>query len=130
MTRQKIALRPVGRPLNFETPDDLRTAINKYMARTTFDELSVTGLALAIGSTRMGLTDYAKRDGYGSIIAEAKLYVENSYELSLRKYGRSGDIFALKNFGWTDKTITELQGGLDITAIARTIIEPAIESDS
>jgi hypothetical protein len=39
------------------------------------------------------------------LINHAKLRIENSYELSLRKNGRSGDIFALKNFGWSDKKV-------------------------
>ena len=29
--------------------------------------------------------------------------MQESYEKSLRKNGRTGDIFALKNFGWTDR---------------------------
>ena len=34
----------------------------------------------------------------------AKLLIERSYEVSMRVNGRAGDIFGLKNFGWTDKS--------------------------
>ena len=36
-------------------------------------------------------------------IKSAKLKVENDYEIALRKTGRAGDIFGLKNFGWKDQ---------------------------
>ena len=37
----------------------------------------------------------------------AKLKVENSYEKELRGKFFAGAIFALKNFGWSDKMETE-----------------------
>ena len=117
------ALKNFGRPLKFETPADMHNAIQEYFDETPDEEITITGLAISIGSTRQGLTDYMKRAGYGKMIRQAKLIVENAYERALRKQGRSGDIFALKNFGWTDKHVTEIQGGLDITAIDRRIIE-------
>lgn len=106
-----------GRPLIFETPQALIDAINAYLKATAQDEYSVTGLALAIGTSREVLDDYMMRDDYKEIVKEAKLIVENSYELSLRRNGRSGDIFALKNFGWRDRTEMELSGGLASTEI-------------
>ena len=100
----------IGRPLKFETPEDLQCAIDAYIKKTNFEELTVTGLALAIGTNRQVLTDYEKRDDYKDIVKRAKCIIENSYEISLRKNGRSGDIFALKNFGWRDKTDHEHTG--------------------
>ena len=93
----------VGRPRKYDNPDDFLKDIEFYLNNTPRDELSVTGLALVIGSKQL-LSDYEKREEFKDIITEAKLIVENSYELSLRKHGRTGDIFALKNFGWSDKT--------------------------
>lgn len=103
-----------GRPLKFKKPKDLADAVNGYLNDTPPEEWTVTGLCLSIGTNKVVFNDYAERDGYSAIVSEAKLYVENSYELSLRKNGRSGDIFALKNFGWNDKTITEHEGGMDL----------------
>jgi len=91
-----------GRPLKYETPEDLAKVINKYFADTDNSEYSVTGLALMVGSKQL-IQDYEKRAGYSAIVREAKLIVENSYELDLRKKGGAHNIFALKNFGWVDR---------------------------
>ena len=99
-----------GRPLKFETADELRSAIQEYLDETSIENYTVTGLCLAIGTNKQVLLDYEKRIEYKDIVNEAKLIVENAYELSLRKNGRTGDIFALKNFGWRD------QGNIDITS--------------
>ena len=91
----------VGKPLKFKSPAELKKVIEDYFNSTPHDEWTVTGLSLLVGSKQL-LNDYEKRDGYKEFVVTAKLIVENSYELSLRKHGRTGDIFALKNFGWKD----------------------------
>jgi len=68
---------------------------------------SYFGLALCVGSKQL-LQDYEKRPGYSDIVRKAKLLNENSYELSLRKDGGAHNIFALKNFGWSDKLEQEI----------------------
>lgn len=100
--------RTVGKPRKWQNKEDLVNDINKYFTSTPFEQWSVTGLALTLGTSKQLLIDYQKRPEYKSIIDEAKLMVEHSYELSLRKNGRTGDIFALKNFDWKDKTETDL----------------------
>ena len=98
----------VGRPLLFETPEDLKKAIEDYLNSTAIEEWTLTGLCMAMGTSRDVLDDYKERgQGYKEIIKSAKMMIENSYELSLRKSGRTGDIFALKNFGWVDKMEVE-----------------------
>lgn len=94
--------RLVGRPLKFEDRESLIQAVQSYFDNTPKDEWTVTGLALVIGSKQL-IQDYEKREGYSDVIYEAKLMIENSYELDLRKKGGSGNIFALKNFGWRDE---------------------------
>lgn len=91
-----------GRPLKFKTRDDLIKVINEYFKDTEMNQYSVTGLALVVGSKQL-IQDYEKRKDFKDIILEAKLIVENSYELSLRGTGGAHNIFALKNFGWKDK---------------------------
>lgn len=93
----------VGKPLMFPAPSDIEAAIEAYFEETPEDEYTVTGLALALGTSRQVLVNYEKREEYRAIVQRAKCRVENSYELSLRKHGRAGDIFALKNFGWKDQ---------------------------
>lgn len=92
----------VGRPLKYETPDALAKVINEYFENTPLDQYTVTGVALTIGGKQL-LQDYEEREDFKDIVLKAKLIVEHSYELSLRKRGRVGDIFALKNMGWKDK---------------------------
>ena len=96
--------RSVGRPLRFSEPADLQAAINEYLENTDFVDLTITGLALSMGTNRQSLLDYEARDGYGEIVKQAKCIIEHSYEVALRRNGRAGEIFALKNFGWKDRT--------------------------
>lgn len=93
----------MGRPLMFPTPEDMQKAVDAYFDSTAQDEWTITGLALALNTSKRLLCDYADREGYKEIVATARLKVEHAYEISLRKTGRAGDIFALKNFGWKDK---------------------------
>jgi hypothetical protein len=95
--------RKVGRPKAFGTPKDLVKVLNEYFSTTKEEEITITGLCIALRINKDTFYEYMKKDKYKDIINEARMLVENSYELSLRKYGRSGDIFALKNFGWKDK---------------------------
>lgn len=133
-----------GRPLKFETVEDLRTKIAAYFdecdphiteitewvqARDSSGSLkkdknglnflvevihrvlteqvpyTITGLALALGTTRETLLDYQERDGFSDTVKAAKLRCENFNEVML--YGPSpvGTIFNLKNnYGWRDKS--------------------------
>jgi len=95
-----------GKPLKFETAEELREILQGYFENTPQEEWTVTGLALMVGSKQL-LNDYEKRKEYSHIVREAKLIVENGYEIDLKKHGRSGTIFALKNFDWKDKTETD-----------------------
>ncbi len=103
--KKQIEKNPVGKPLKF-TIEDVENIISQYFDETPESEYTVTGLALLFGSKQL-LADYEKRDGYSEIIRKAKLRVENSYEKDLKSKGSTGAIFALKNFGWSDKQETE-----------------------
>lgn len=103
-----MELRKVGRPLKIETPEQMAKIINNYFENTTENKITITGLCLALGLDKSTFYDYEKREGYKEIVNRARLIVENSYEISLRENGRTGDIFALKNFGWVDKQEQEI----------------------
>ena len=96
----------MGRPLKYPTPQHLADVIEEYLNSTDIEKWTVTGLCLAIGTPKQVLNDYEKREGYKDVVKLAKLHIEHSYELSLRLDGGSNNIFALKNFGWTDKQET------------------------
>lgn len=93
------------KPLKFRTPEELQSKIDKYFKDCMLNEvpLTITGLALSLDTNRQTLVNYQEKDDYKDIVDRAKLMIENAYEIRLINSGRSGDIFALKNFGWTDK---------------------------
>lgn len=114
----------VGRPLKFQTQEELEDAIEAYFSMTPKDEWTITGLAIGLDTFRSVLMDYEsgkydKEDReYSNAIKKAKHKVENGYEIDLKKHGRSGTIFALKNFDWKDKNETDVtSGGQPITPI-------------
>lgn len=105
-------MHPGGRPLKFESVEILQEQIDRYFANTPEDEWTITGLALALDTTRQTLCNYEdERPQYLDTIKKAKLKVENGYEKDLKKHGRTGTIFALKNFDWKDKTEQDITSG-------------------
>lgn len=93
-----------GRPLKWETVEELQVQVDKYFEDTPMNHWTITGLALALNTDRHTLINYSDREEYFHTINKAKLMVENAYEIDLREKGHAGNIFALKNFGWKDKT--------------------------
>lgn len=114
-----------GRPLKFESPKAMQKLIDKYFAETPDEELTITGLALALDTDRQTLINYEKRDDFFDTIKRAKTVVENSYERALRKNGRTGEIFALKNFGWADKQ--EIDSNLNVSKLDSNLENLSIE---
>lgn len=99
-----------GRPLKFQSAQELQERIDAYFENTPKDEWTITGLALALDTYRQTLVNYEEKDEFVDTIKKAKQRVENGYEIDLKKYGRSGTIFALKNFDWKDRTEQENSG--------------------
>lgn len=67
-------------------------------------DFKITDLAIFLNTSRETLLDYQEKDEYSDTIKKAKLRIESGYEDRLINRGNSGDIFALKNFNWKDKT--------------------------
>jgi hypothetical protein len=103
----------VGRPLKFKSVKELQKKIDSYFALTPKDEWTITGLALALDTYRQTLINYEGKEDFVDTIKKAKQKVENGYEIDLKKYGRTGTIFALKNFDWKDKTEQDITSGGD-----------------
>lgn len=110
-----------GRPLKFQTVEELTAAIETYFASCKGDNgqwvrpLTITGLALALDTTRQTLLDYENKDEFTDTVRRAKLTVESYAEEQLF-IGRnpSGAQFALKNHGWEDKSHQERSGSLTV----------------
>lgn len=108
----------IGRPLKWQTVEEIKPLIDAYFLDTPKEEWTITGLALALDTSRSTLIDYCNRAedpkdlkvdaAFSDTIKKAKDKVENSYEVDLKKSGRTGTIFALKNFDWKDKTEQDL----------------------
>ncbi len=100
----------LGRPPKYENKEDLQKKVDEY-----FDQLeetahgTITGLALYLGfESRQSFYDYEGKESFSYTIRRARLRIENVYENGLMKQGvQTGCIFALKNFGWTDKPAGE-----------------------
>lgn len=70
---------------------------------------TITGLALALDTTRETLLDYQERPEFSDTIKAAKVKIENYWEELLIGGNATGPIFNLKNnYGWKDKTESEL----------------------
>lgn len=101
---------PGGRPAKWKSVDEIIGPAEKYFAETIPEEWTITGLALALDTCRDTLIEYTnKKEEFSDTIRKYKQMVHMSYEISLKRRGNSGDIFALKNFGWKDDK------GLDVT---------------
>ena len=108
----------VGRPLKFETPEIMEGLINKYFEDCDKNNIpyTTTGLAMALDTDRLTLINYSGKQEFINTIKRAKTKIENAYELRLIDKGRSGDIFALKNFDWTDRQEVDNTVHIDKTA--------------
>ena len=119
-----------GRPPIYKNAEDLSDKIDEYFEFVqgeyidretinpiTFQEeivkewirqperITVTGLALFLGfESRQSLQDYKKKPKFSYPIKRALTRVEQEYENYLFERNPSGAIFALKNFGWADKS--------------------------
>lgn len=128
-----------GRPLKFETPEQLEAAISEYLENSAWVDVAVagtvvkqfrptmSGLALAIGVDRRTLVNYAHKDEFFPAIKRARATVESALESKLYDGSPAGVIFNLKNnFSWDDKSQLEHSGSIDINKMSDDEIERRI----
>ena len=114
-------VRKPGRPRKYETPADFDAAVKMYVSKCSSDKdpITWTGMALALGFTsREAIDEYAHYEGFSDSVKRAKLIVQNAYEIRLFGQTPTGAIFALKNFGWSDKREVEHSGNLRVVMSA------------
>jgi hypothetical protein len=76
-----------------------------HMVKTKQIPYTITGLALALDTSRETLLDYEERKEFSDTIKWAKVKIENYVESKLFENNVAGAIFNLKNnYGWKDKT--------------------------
>lgn len=98
--------RYMGRPRHYETPEDFDKKVEEYAAycKAENEPATWTGLALFLGfSSRQGIDEYQKYEGFSDSVKRAKAFVEMEYEKRLCGTSPTGAIFALKNYGWSDR---------------------------
>lgn len=91
--------------IKIKSADELKEMIEAYFEKCHQEDepVTITGLALALNMSRESLLGYSQDEECLAIIKKARLRVQNAYEKRLIKRGNSGDVFALKTFGWSDK---------------------------
>ena len=108
----------VGRPMKFKTVKELKDKCDAFFAQREAEgkPYTITGLALALGTTRETLCDYGEKDDYSDTIKEAKAKCQDYAEQRLYMGGpAAGPIFALKNFGWSDKQEIDHTGKVSLS---------------
>jgi hypothetical protein len=111
-----------GRPPKYKTAKELQDKIDDYFNKPTrFREVwhdgervkipifTITGLVLHLGfCDRASFYDYENRnEDFSHSIKAARTFIEREYEELLHSGNCTGSIFALKNFGWKDKSELE-----------------------
>lgn len=95
-----------GRPLKFKTTEELESKGKAYFKECDKKHLpyTITGLANFLDTSRETLINYEERDEFFDTVKRLKGKVEE-YAETLLFLGKNaaGPIFALKNFGWSDK---------------------------
>ena len=118
---------PAGRPPIYKTARELQDKIKEYFdtgvkkrqievgrgeakAVIEIPVPTITGLVLFCGfCDRQSFYDYEKVEKFSYTIKRARTFIECEYEEQLA-LGSTSAIFALKNFGWTDKSEVEQYG--------------------
>ena len=105
----------LGQSPIYKTPDAMCKVLDVYFKKTPDEELTLTGIILALGFGKDTFYEYRKREKFAFIINNARLRVEHSYEMDLRRNPNAGNIFALKNFGWIDTPPVTVENHTHVT---------------
>lgn len=119
---------PAGRPLAFDSVEELEQKIDEYFKsdeayiisytdgseQKTFAP-TISGLALFLECDRKTITNYGNKEEYFPTIKKARLRIESHLEKRLYGNNVTGTIFNLKNnFDWKDKSEVE-QTNVELT---------------
>ena len=103
-----------GRPLKFESAEELQTKIDAYFKKCdeTGEYYTMSGLAYALETDRALLCRYEKKDEFYNTIKNAKRKIESQFEQRALsgQYNPTISIFLMKNnFGYVDKQEQEIK---------------------
>lgn len=125
-----------GRPPHYQTPEEMQSVISDYFENgvkkktvvvgkpphqqtVEIEVPTITGLCLHLGfESRQSFYDYEQREGFSYTIKRARMLIEVEYEEQLQQGNTVGAIFALKNFGWKDKTEVEMNANMNTRVLS------------
>jgi len=127
-----MAKHPGGRPMKYNTREDLENAIDNYFDECKLNKKTIitkdgildvispkvptiAGLAYAIGVDRQTVYNYEKNQEYFDIIKRARDYILAEIEsAAINDDVNNGPvIFVMKNYGYSDKQEIEHSGGIE-----------------
>lgn len=120
----KIALDSIfnGRPPKYKTARELERKVQHYFQFVIDNNLKpqLCDMMLHLGFDDFDSIYYQEKRGqdFLSVIKKARLTVASYYEGLLQRKGRGADIFALKQFRWTDQLVIEQ----NITKVSEVIV--------
>jgi len=124
---------PEGRPPLYKTAEELETKIREYFNTEAYVDIglsktkkgksslrkyspTISNLALFCGfADRHSFYEYEAKPQFTHTIKRARALISAYYERLLSGSNCTGAIFALKNFGWQDKTELEHTGEIKFT---------------
>ena len=123
----KAASKAVGRPRLIKSPQEFDERVDTYIdwCRAQDKPILLTGLILALGfNSKDTFYSYENYPEFTDSVKRARLLIEMEYEQRLNTANSAtGPIFALKNFGWTDKQEVDVTTGGDKISTAPTAIQ-------
>jgi|TARA_Y100000310_G_scaffold112437_1_gene110920 hypothetical protein len=96
----------------YSKPEDVQVMVDLYFAdaQAAEDPVSIAGLAYALGfSSRQSLYEYEAKELYADTIKKARLRVEAYMVKRSIKSNGAGAIFQLKNMGYTDRQVVQIE---------------------
>lgn len=129
----------MGRPLKFQSVEELEEQIMKYYERCELKEkpLTMSGLACWLGIDRSTLVNYSYKDDFFHTINLARALVQADMEERALggKSNATMSIFSLKNnFGWVDKqevtaTNNNTNKNIDMSSLSTEELKKLIEDE-
>lgn len=111
---RKVPPNPIGRPPRFKTPEEFDAKAAAYFKRAR-RRPTINGLTLFLGfCSKDSLYELGKKPAFTDSVKRARCQVEQGYESCLYNQFCSGPIFALKNFGWSDRQEIEHSGAVTV----------------
>ena len=113
-----------GRPLKFQSVEELNNKIDDYFAKCKKDKdlPTITGLAVHLDTNRQTLQNYKERPEFFDSIKRAVERCEKALtEGALRnKLNSAVSIFVMKNcYGYKDKQEQKIEGNMDLNVNVR-----------